>query len=74
MAVFKVEKVRHALHQMHPTKALSPDGMSPIFYQHYWDIIGPDVVNCVLGASNSGVLPCNLNETFICLIPKVALP
>ena len=59
---------------MHPTKALGPDGMSPIFYQKYWDVVDYDVVNCVLGALNSGLLPCSLNETFICLIPKVASP
>ena len=59
---------------MHSIKALGPNGMSPIFYQQYWDIVGPDMVNCVLGALNSGVLPYTLNETFICLIPKVASP
>lgn len=45
--------------------------MSPIFYQKYWDIVGPNVVNCVLDALNSGVLPCGINETYICLIPKI---
>ena len=74
LAVFKAEEVWQALQQMHPTKAPGPDGMSPIFYQHYWDIVGPDVVNCVLEVLNSGVLPCTLNETFICLIPKVSSP
>lgn len=53
------------------TKAPSPNGISPIFYQQYWDIVGLDVVSCVLGVLNSGVLPCALNEIFICLNPKV---
>lgn len=74
LAVFKAEQVWQALQQMHPTKASGSDGLSPNFYQQYWDIVGPDVVNCVLGALNSSVLPCTLNETFICLKPKVASP
>lgn len=32
---FRTVKVWNALHQMHPTKAPSPDGMSPIFYHKY---------------------------------------
>lgn len=68
MAEFKAEEVWQALQQMHPTKAPGPDGMSPIFYQKYWDVVGYDVVNCVLGALNSGLLPCSLNETFMSYI------
>ncbi|KAL4594323.1 hypothetical protein ACB092_12G012200 [Castanea dentata] len=32
---FIVHEVKKALQQMHPTKSLGPDGMSPIFYQRY---------------------------------------
>ena len=74
LAEFKAKEVWRALQQMHPTKALSSDGMSPIFYKKYWDIIGFDVVQCALDALNYGVLPCGLNETYICLIPKVKSP
>ena len=38
---FEEEEVWRALKQMHPTKSLGPDGMSPIFYQRYWDVVGP---------------------------------
>ena len=74
LAVFKAEEVQFALQQMHPTKALGPDGMSPIFYQKYWEIVGPDVIECVLTTLNSGVLPYGIYETYICLIPKVNSP
>ena len=59
---------------MHPTKAPGPDGMSPMFYQQYWEIVGPEVIKCVLDSLNTGVLPCGINDTYICLIPKVKSP
>jgi hypothetical protein len=37
---FDAEEVRRALFQIHPTKALGPDGMSAIFFQHFWHIVG----------------------------------
>ena len=71
---FKAKEVWFALKQMHPTKAPEPDGMSPIFFKHYWDIVGLEVVKCVLTALNLGIMPSGLNETHICLIPKVKSP
>ena len=56
---------------MHPTKAPELDGMSPIFFKHYWNIIRLEVVNCVLSSLNLGRMSCSLNETYICLCPKV---
>ena len=69
----KVE-VEIALTQMAPLKAPDPNGMPPIFFQHYWDSIGDDIVKAVLFYLNSReVLPC-LNHTYITLIPKVKSP
>ncbi|XP_030963604.1 uncharacterized protein LOC115984727 [Quercus lobata] len=67
-------EVETALKQMAPLKAPGPNGMPPIFFQHYWDSIGDDVVKVVLFCLNtSDVLP-GLNHTFITLIPKVKSP
>ena len=55
-------------------KPLVPMVCLLFFYQKYWEIIGPDVIECVLSVLNSGVLPCGINETYICLIPKVHSP
>ena len=74
VADFKAEEVWRALIQMHPIKAPGPDSMSPIFYQQYWEIVGPKVIKCVLDSLNSGVLPYGINDTYICLIPKVKSP
>ena len=71
---FKLEEVRRALNQMYPTKAPGPDGMPPLFFQKYWDIVGPCVLDCVLQALNSSIMPPRANETYICLIPKTKSP
>ena len=62
---FKVVEVWQALQQMHPTKSPESDGMSPIFYQKYWDVVGPSVSNCVLQVLNSGVMRKGINDTYI---------
>uniref|UniRef100_A0A2N9GLP4 Reverse transcriptase domain-containing protein n=1 Tax=Fagus sylvatica TaxID=28930 RepID=A0A2N9GLP4_FAGSY len=43
---FSAEEVSQALTQMYPTKTPGPDGMSAIFYQSYWDIVGPRGNKC----------------------------
>ena len=55
-------------------KALGPDGMPPLFYQHYWNLIVDDISNTMLHYFNSATLPENLNHTFITLIPKKKNP
>ena len=69
---FKAKGVWYALKQMHLTKAPKLDGMSPIFFKHYWNIVGPEVVNCVLSSLNSSRMPCRLNETYICQIGRAS--
>ena len=44
---FMAVEVWNALKQMHPIKASGPDGMSLVFYQKYWNIVGPSITNCV---------------------------
>lgn len=37
---FTEDEVAKALFQMHPTKAPGQDGMSAIFYQNFWGVVG----------------------------------
>lgn len=55
---------------MHPTKALDSDGITPIFFQRYWPVIGGDIIYATLEALNTGIFLDALNYTFISLIPK----
>ena len=71
---FTSEKVRTALYHVHPTKALSPNVMSAIFYQKYWEIVGTSVTNMVLNVLNSDALLSDINSTNIVLVLKVKNP
>ncbi|XP_074337686.1 uncharacterized protein LOC141674885 [Apium graveolens] len=51
------EEVKQALFQMHPDKALGPDGMTPAFYQKHWSIVGNDIVAMVRKFFQTGQLP-----------------
>ena len=71
---FQVAKVIKALKHMHPKKALGPDGMPPLFYQHYWFLVGNCVTKTVLYFLNHDIRPPNFNETHVVLIPKIKTP
>lgn len=64
------EEIKTALFNMALGKAPSPDGFRPIFFQKSWDILGHRLIQLVKDVFTSRVVPPNLNETFICLIPK----
>ena len=67
-------EVEIALNQMAPLKAPRPNGMPPIFYQHYWQSIGDDVTGAVLSCLSSRNIFTGLNHTYLTLIPKVKSP
>ncbi|CAH9106024.1 unnamed protein product, partial [Cuscuta epithymum] len=51
------EEVKVAVFSMHPDKSPGPDGMSPGFFQHFWDVLGPDIVDFCKTSFNTGHLP-----------------
>ena len=71
---FTVDEIKVALFQMGPTKAPGPDGMSALFYQKFWHLMGDNVVSAVLDYLNPGVMLPDINHTNIVLIPKVKNP
>ena len=68
------EGVYSALRHMAPLKAPGPDGMSDIFYQKYWGIVGNSVTNLVLNVLNNNLSMSEINKTNISLIPKTKCP
>ena len=59
---------------MYPTKAPGLDGTPPLFYQHFWQLVGDCVIKTVLDFLNHGKVPPKFNETYIVLIPKTKNP
>lgn len=49
---FTGEEVLSVLKQMKSSAAPSPDGMPAMFYQHFWEIVGPDVTKLALDILN----------------------
>ena len=59
---------------MHPSISPDLDGMSPFFFQMYWNIVGDDVIEVVLSVLSSGHMLHKMNYTHIVLIPKINGP
>ena len=71
---FMESEVNVALKQMYPLKAPGPNGMPPLFFQHFWSTCGMVVTKMVLDFLNFGISPPNFNETHITLVPKIKEP
>ncbi|KAL8108439.1 hypothetical protein AgCh_024775 [Apium graveolens] len=68
------EEVKKALFEMYPEKSPRPDGLNPGFYQAYWEVVGRDMVEFCQKYFAIGDLPAGVNNTLVCLIPKVTQP
>lgn len=62
---FQAEEVYGALKQMYHLKAPGPDGMPPLFFQHFWLVVGRIVTKTVLDFLNLGIIPPNFYDTHI---------
>ncbi|KAF7814696.1 ribonuclease H [Senna tora] len=63
-------EIETALFQMKGSKAPSPDGMPPIFFQQFWDTVGTDITGMVASFLTRGHLLRTFNRTNVVLIPK----
>ena len=68
---FQASEIEQALKQMHPMKAPGPDGMPPLFYQHFWPTVNSIIIMTFLDFLNHGAAPPKFYEIHIVLIPKI---
>lgn len=65
------EEILRAALDINGDKAPYPDGMTGYFYHQFWDTIGDTIINEVKDFFHSKIMVPKLDETHICLIPKI---
>lgn len=63
-------EIKNALFAMHPNKAPGPDGMTPLFFQKCWHLVGRDVCFAVKDFFASRQMLKSINHTLITLDRK----
>ena len=74
IAIPSALEVKEAMFAINGEKAPGPDGFSASFYHTHWSVIGPDLVEEVQAVFRSGTLPLGVNDTHVCMIPKIKGP
>jgi hypothetical protein len=69
-APFIEREISDALFQIGPLKSPGPDGFPARFLQRNWDLMKEEVVHAVKLFFDTGVMPDEVNDTAIVLIPK----
>lgn len=64
------EELFQALRSMNSFKSPGPDGFQPLFFKHYWHVVGDSVYQLVAPAFSTGTFPTELAETLLVLIPR----
>lgn len=72
--ILDADEIFGTLGKMSSKKAPGPDSMTILFFKHFWNVVGVDVVNVVQEFFTNGELLHNLSATNITMILKVDNP
>ncbi|KAJ1395067.1 Reverse transcriptase domain [Sesbania bispinosa] len=67
-------EIKAAVDSLGSTKAPGPDGLNGLFYKSHWESVGNDICRAVRCFFSEGALPEDINETLMCLVPKIPNP
>lgn len=60
----------HAIFDLNPDNAPSPDGLPTFFFKHSWDIVGNDIYRAAVKFFSTALLPALFQYNYICMVPK----
>ncbi|XP_060182374.1 uncharacterized protein LOC132612044 [Lycium barbarum] len=65
-----IDEVKNVVFELSGESASGPDGLSGLFHQACWDIVGNDVLNVVKAFWEGHTLPKSITHTNLVLLPK----
>ncbi|XP_061375835.1 uncharacterized protein LOC133317945, partial [Gastrolobium bilobum] len=68
------QEIKEVVFSMGPFKAPGVDGLHSIFFQSQWDVVESSVCNFIKGVFNDPSRIEKVNQTLLCLIPKLENP
>lgn len=71
---FTPEEIKRAAFSIKGSSAPGEDGITGVFYQQYWHIVGSHIVEEIQSFFRTSSLPAGWNHTQLCLLPKVSKP
>ncbi|KAK5771678.1 hypothetical protein PVK06_047914 [Gossypium arboreum] len=73
LKMFTTEEIWVAMRNMAPLEAFGLDGFSALFYQCYWNFVGPEVSSFCLSIIRRDITMEEINYTHIVLVLEVTL-